>query len=428
MFFNSHRYFLLILLFIISIVLVNGLSAAADKTGPNTCRDCHKEMGDKLGQPVTDMDKGDVHASRGLSCADCHGGNPAAEDAEVAMDKKNGFLGAPPIAKIPEFCGRCHANPGYMRKFSVSIPTDQLEKYWGSQHGMTLKKGGTEVATCVNCHGTHTILPAKNPQSSVWAVNVPKTCDKCHGNVELMKKYGRDVNVYKDYAAGVHGQALLEKKDLGAPACNDCHGNHGALPPGVDIVAQVCRECHSSTAELFLSSPHKAAFDALKLPECVACHKNHLIKRPKDEFLGVTGEGFCGQCHSADDANAGYKTALAIKSMVDSLRTQHEKATQLIEMAEKKGVAVDEAKFLLKDAQDQLLKTRDEIHTVNIERVDSSATEGLKITQKAMFMGNQALVEFDFRARGWFISTIIVILLIIGIWLKIKQIEKKPTQ
>ncbi|MCX6641015.1 MAG: cytochrome c3 family protein [bacterium] len=408
---------------VVSLLLV--LSPYEECLAQNSCRDCHKELGDALAQPVLDMDKGDIHASRNLSCADCHGGDPTSEDAEIAMSSKKGFLGKPTTAKVPEFCARCHSNPGYMRNYSVSIPTDQYEKYWGSQHGMTLKKGGTDVATCINCHGVHTIYPAKNPQSSVWPVSVPKTCDKCHGNEALMKKYGRDYSTYKDYAAGVHGQALLVKKDLGAPACNDCHGNHGAVPPGVDIVAQVCRECHASTAELFLSSPHKAAFDALKLPECVACHSNHRIERPKDQFLSVTGEGFCGKCHSADDANNGYKTAILIKAAIDSLREQQAEAASLIDAAEKKGVAVNEAKFLLKDSQDALLKSRDAIHTVNLEKVEASVKAGLNITQKVMQMGRQALDEFRFRTSGWFISTILILLLIIGIWLKIRQMEQR---
>jgi hypothetical protein len=35
-------------------------------------------------------------------------------------------------------------------------------------------------------------------------------------------------NQYEKFARSVHGIALLKKHDSGAPACNICHGNHGA--------------------------------------------------------------------------------------------------------------------------------------------------------------------------------------------------------
>ena len=39
----------------------------------------------------------------------------------------------------------------------------------------------------------------------------------------------------------VHGKALLEKGDLSAPTCNNCHGNHGAAPPQIGLGGQRLR-------------------------------------------------------------------------------------------------------------------------------------------------------------------------------------------
>ncbi len=39
--------------------------------------------------------KTDVHTANGLSCADCHGGDPANDDPGVAMSKAKGFVGKP---------------------------------------------------------------------------------------------------------------------------------------------------------------------------------------------------------------------------------------------------------------------------------------------------------------------------------------------
>ena len=80
------------------------------------------------------------------------------------------------------------------------------------------------------------------------------------------------------YEKSVHAEALMKKNDLSAPTCNDCHGNHGASPPGVSSVANVCGTCHTRQAEMFRQSPHNASFQALGQGECVVCHQNHEIR------------------------------------------------------------------------------------------------------------------------------------------------------
>ncbi len=97
----------------------------------------------------------------------------------------------------------------------------------------------------------------------VFPWNIPQTCGRCHADPEYMKPYKIPTNQLAEYKQSVHARALFEKKDLSAPVCNDCHGNHGANPPEVAAVAFVCRQCHPANGELFSKSPHKKAFDAL---------------------------------------------------------------------------------------------------------------------------------------------------------------------
>ena len=53
-----------------------------------------------------------------------------------------------------------------------------LETY----HGQVAALGYANVATCSDCHGTHDILPARNPASSVAPANLLKTCQNCHAD------------------------------------------------------------------------------------------------------------------------------------------------------------------------------------------------------------------------------------------------------
>ncbi|MFN3820893.1 MAG: cytochrome c3 family protein, partial [bacterium] len=289
------------------------------------CMNCHQDLHPEIVQ----LFREDIHYSRGLSCSDCHGGNPDIPD-ESGMDKKYGFRGTPATAEVPEFCARCHSNTAYMRPFNPSLPTDQLDKYWTSHHGIGLKRGDKSVATCVSCHGSHHILPGSDPRSMVYPGNVAKTCGHCHSDEKLMSAYGIPIYQYAQYtdSANVHGYALYIKGDLSAPTCNDCHGNHGAAPPKVEQVAQVCTQCHSQNGEYFRRSPHKEAFDALGIMECAFCHQKdpdinhptariHTIIKPDYKMMSPGSSGICGQCHS--DGDEGMSVASLVYGVLDSL-------------------------------------------------------------------------------------------------------------
>jgi len=100
-----------------------------------------------------------------------------------------------------------------------------------------------------------------------------------------MRPYGLPTDQLTKYLRSVHGAALLERQDIAAPACNDCHGNHGATPPGVQSVANVCGQCHGREAQLFRASFKKELLDAMEVAECTVCHGNHLIFHPTPEMF-----------------------------------------------------------------------------------------------------------------------------------------------
>src|SRR4030095_8459570 len=144
-----------------------------------------------------------------------------------------------------------------------------------------------------SCHGAHGVLPVKDSRSPVYATRVAQTCNRCHGDAALMAAHRRPSDVYAKYSRGFHFEALTKKGDLSAPTCNSCHGNHGAAPPQISSVANVCGTCHAVFAEQLKASPHEAAFAELGLPACVTCHENHAIVHPTDEFLAAGPAGKC---------------------------------------------------------------------------------------------------------------------------------------
>ena len=86
---------------------------------------------------------------------------------------------------------------------------------------------------------------------------------------------------------------ITNKSDLSAPTCNDCHGNHGAAPPGVSSVVNVCGQCHAVNAELFNKSGHSKIFGQMGIPGCATCHSNHAIFETSDAMLSTGDKSAC---------------------------------------------------------------------------------------------------------------------------------------
>ena len=69
--------------------------------------------------------------------------------------------------------------------------------YQESVHGKAVAAGSDKAAVCTDCHGSHEILNAADPKSSIYKFNVPNTCAKCHESVktEFMAQHSRQSNI-----------------------------------------------------------------------------------------------------------------------------------------------------------------------------------------------------------------------------------------
>jgi len=468
-------------------------AVAHQRTIQDQCYACHQAMGDKPGS----LYGRDIHHKIGITCAGCHGGDATAEDPEIAMSKKAGFVGVPTGNAISEMCARCHDNdefmksynpllpagqyaqlkgsvhgrastvanemvaqctschgvheiakvttpaspvyptnvvrtcarchsdPTYMKKYNPALRVDQFELYKTSVHGRRNMEGDPKVAECASCHGSHDILPAKDPRSHVYPINIPETCAKCHSNEKYMKPYHLPTNQYEEYVSSVHGVALLKKHDTGAPACNSCHGNHGAVPPGVQSVSNVCGVCHTLNAQLFEGSPHKKAFDQRKLPECEVCHGNHGVQHPTDAMLGVGEGSVCSRCHTLGDTSSGYQVAKVMRLMIDSLTNRQGLAERLLKEAEQKGMEVSEAFYNLRGARQSLMEARTAVHAFDLATFKDPLDKGMKIANQAVLDGESAIHEYYFRRWGLGISTLIITVLAFGLFLRIRQADRE---
>src|SRR5271165_4022977 len=401
-----------------ALLACSGLMAFAQTK--NSCLDCHSNLPQPLGVSAETYSQ-NIHAQKGLTCAACHGGDASADDPEKAMSRTAGWKGKIDRKQIPEFCASCHADAERMKKYNPGLRVDQFQQYKTSVHGMKWAKGDGKVAVCTDCHSVHDLRAPSDPRSTVNPVNVADTCARCHADAVYMKGYSIPTDQFAKYSASVHHQALTVRGDLSAPTCTTCHGNHGAAPPGVDKVQNVCSNCHTFQDQMYEKSSHKKAFEAASLPGCVVCHGNHGIAHPTDAKLGIGPDAVCMRCHTpgdaCDQARAGLQHALS------QLDEAVKSADQVLGVAESSGMEVSEARLGPDQARDSLTKARVTIHSFRTDLVDQDIQAGLKIAAKNLQAGKKAMVERNYRRIGLGFSLVAIALVLVGLRLKIKQIE-----
>lgn len=352
-----------------------------------------------------------------LQCSNCHGAHGIRRHNDPAS----------PVSplRVVALCSSCHGNPDFMRRYNPSIATDQFAKYRTSVHGKRNAAGDARAATCADCHTGHSIKPAEETTSSVNAFNIPETCGRCHSDAARMKSYGIPTTQVRDFRSSVHGKALLEKHDASAPSCNDCHGNHGAAPPNVASISNVCGTCHALNAELFRQSRHQKEFEQLGKPECETCHGNHAVKPATQQMFAFDAGGVCGDCHGPDRGPEGYKAALRMRAMLDSLVGTIARAERRIHEAEQKGMEVDDILFALRDAKQARLQSRTAVHAFDLKAFGEVLDPGLRIATTSLRDADAANEEYYYRRIGLVVVTLIITVSIILLFLYIRRIERK---
>ncbi len=224
--------------------------------------------------------KGSVHATN--NCVACH------RDLEFRWDHPDD--GHRPE---PANCSVCHTN--------------QSQQYAASIHGFNHQKGGF-AASCIDCHGTHGMVPVRSMESPVFKLNLPLTCAKCHNDPKLTEQYGIKMpEAASQYLDSIHGEGLLKMGLIVAPSCNDCHGVHDIIPgtytnsPVSRIrISQTCGKCHVRIEDVYNKSVHGKLLlkGDPRGPVCTDCHSAHAIEAPrKSGHFKAASDARCGKCH-----------------------------------------------------------------------------------------------------------------------------------
>lgn len=262
------------------------------------CGSCH--------QDVEAIYRGSVHRFGRLrgddgaaTCASCHHGHHVLPAGDPASPTNR--------VNIPGTCGKCHTGQSIVTNEFVRLPIT-LPNYLKSVHGMGLREGDL-TATCTDCHGTHALQTAQDPNSQINRFHIAETCGKCHDEIA------------RQYENSIHGKAV-QVGIADSPTCVDCHDEHlikdvkdpTARQSPEHIARELCGDCHNrpdmvskygitaGVVSSYLDSYHGWAISrgGTLVATCVDCHTTHEIRAPQDPKSSVFVDNVtatCSRCH-----------------------------------------------------------------------------------------------------------------------------------
>lgn len=268
--------------------------ALAEEIKNSACLDCHSDKSltrtNAAGKEVSlfvNEAKLEASSHKTNTCASCHN--------DITTKHPDDEVAARPVD-----CRRCHER--------------QSDSYGASVHGVALKAGRKDSATCQDCHDSHEVLPGTSPASPLHFSRQAETCGACHD------KEARDL------AASVHGKALAAGvRD--APTCTDCHSEHQITALSTNatrkISEEICSSCHASERvnskfhlpkdrlKTFLGSYHGLAsqYGSTTAANCASCHGYHLVLPSFDPRSTINTNNLvktCGVCHPGATENFAF--------------------------------------------------------------------------------------------------------------------------
>ncbi len=271
---------------------------APDRTRGCTDGGCHRDVAKVF--LSSEHDRMHVDPVR-LPCTACHGSHPVVGGhAASALACTN---------RADRLCLPCHEAAQYRVGKRIAPPA-VADEPGASVHAAARQALGCSEVTvsCFTCHGSHTVLPPRDPESPVNRFRVNGTCGSCHER-EL-----------EAFARSVHARGL-ERGDRVSPTCVSCHGSHGVLaatgmraPTAAPKVVFTCAECHEDPAVLretllpleavdtYEESLHGIAYrhGIHDVANCATCHGFHDVlpaADPRSPVNPANIRDLCLDCH-----------------------------------------------------------------------------------------------------------------------------------
>jgi len=107
-------------------------------------------------------------------CTDCHDAHNTVSLAELSKKESLNSCAGGTLGED------CHSSDAIAEKYDFA---NAYDTYQDTHHGKALSLGQEDVAVCSDCHMSHGVMRADDPESTINSDNMADTCgqDDCHG-------------------------------------------------------------------------------------------------------------------------------------------------------------------------------------------------------------------------------------------------------
>jgi hypothetical protein len=232
-----------------------------------------------------------------------------------------------------------------------------------------------------------------------------------------MAHYNLPTDVYETYRASVHGNALLEKKDLSVATCVSCHGSHGAVPPGVKEIGETCGKCHINEKKFFLESVHAQPMVRGTFSECISCHGHHEVQHADK----VLYEQTCLKCHDA--ASAAAQEGKRILRLLDQSEGELKSAEALVKQAGIEGIFVEEEEGSLEEAKTNVIAMAPLQHSLSYARVSELYNKFTEVARDIKAKIQNKRRSLKWRKAALIPVWIFILVMVSALWVKYNRLK-----
>jgi hypothetical protein len=144
-------------------------------------------------------------------------------------------------------------------------------------------------------------------------------------------------------------------------------------------------------------------------------------------MIGTSADAVCTDCHASDDGTAGLHIAGLMRARLDSLVTARGRADSLMAQARDRGMMVVEEQFTMKEIDQLLIQARISVHSLDTGMVSGKTGEGQLKADSVAVSSARLVDEYYFRRKGAAVATLIITLLALGLYLKIRSLDRVAT-
>jgi hypothetical protein len=144
-------------------------------------------------------------------------------------------------------------------------------------------------------------------------------------------------------------------------------------------------------------------------------------------MLSEQSSPLCYECHRehAKDYLECVETAEYFYSAISSLAAETRSLGELIHVVAERGLDVDDLAATVEELDDVLMRSRSQIHAFDRGGFEKLEAHGRERVGKGWQLIAEAEAEYRFRRNGTLVSVAVMFFLVLVIYLKIRQMERR---